>query len=109
MLVLSRMTNEAITIGDYITVMVVEICGHKAKLGVDAPRQTPVHRQEVFETVSARGKGVTSGATDTKEATRQTLKAELKNALIVLQTHGICRGDDILIALRDRLKSVLEG
>ena len=51
MLVLSRKKNESIVIDDDITIVVVEIRGDKVRLGVEAPKEIPVHRQEVFEAI----------------------------------------------------------
>ncbi len=51
MLVLSRKKNESIIINDNITIVVVEIRGDKVRLGVDAPKEVPVHRQEVYEAI----------------------------------------------------------
>jgi carbon storage regulator len=51
MLVLSRKKDEKIIIGDNITVMVIEIRGDKVRLGIDAPRDVTVHRQEVYEAI----------------------------------------------------------
>jgi carbon storage regulator len=51
MLVLSRMKNESIVINDDITIVVVEIRGDKVRLGVEAPREVPVSRQEVYEAI----------------------------------------------------------
>jgi carbon storage regulator len=51
MLVLSRKKNEKITIGDNITITVVDIRGGKVRLGFDAPREIPVHREEVFKAI----------------------------------------------------------
>ena len=51
MLVLSRKKNEAIVIGDNITVVVVEIRGDKVRLGIEAPETTDVHRQEVYDAI----------------------------------------------------------
>ena len=51
MLVLSRKKSESIRIGDDITVMVVEIRGDNVRLGITAPRQTTVHRSEVYQIV----------------------------------------------------------
>ena len=49
MLVLSRKKNDAIVINNEITITVVEIHGDKVCLGVDAPKEIPVHRGEVQE------------------------------------------------------------
>jgi carbon storage regulator len=51
MLVLSRKKNESIVINNEITIVVVEIRGDKVRLGVEAPREVPVHRREVFEAI----------------------------------------------------------
>ncbi len=51
MLVLSRKKDEKIVIGDSITLMVIEIRGDKVRLGIDAPKEVTVHRQEVYEAI----------------------------------------------------------
>ncbi len=51
MLVLSRKKNESIVIRDDISIVVVEIRGDKVRLGITAPKEVPVHRQEVFEAI----------------------------------------------------------
>lgn len=51
MLVLSRKKNEAIVINNDITITVVEIRGDKVRLGIMAPKEVPVHRQEVFDAI----------------------------------------------------------
>ena len=51
MLVLSRKKNESIMINDDIRVVVVDIKGDKVKLGIEAPKEIPVHRREVFEAI----------------------------------------------------------
>jgi carbon storage regulator len=48
MLVLSRRINESLTIGDDIVITIVDIRGDRVRIGVDAPREVPVHRQEVL-------------------------------------------------------------
>lgn len=53
MLVLSRKKNEVIVIGNAIKVQVVEIRGDKVRLGIKAPREIPVHRQEIQEQIDA--------------------------------------------------------
>ena len=49
MLVLSRKKNESIVINHDITITVVEIRGDKVRLGIVAPKEVSVHRQEVYE------------------------------------------------------------
>jgi len=51
LLVLSRKKNESIVIADDITVVVVEIRGDKVRLGIEAPREIPVHRREVYDQI----------------------------------------------------------
>lgn len=60
MLVLSRKKNESIVINNDITVTVVEIRGDKVRLGIVAPKEVPVHRQEVFDAI--HGKSATDAA-----------------------------------------------
>lgn len=51
MLVLSRKRDETIVIGDNIRVTIVDIRGDKCRVGVEAPTDVPVHRQEVYEAI----------------------------------------------------------
>jgi carbon storage regulator len=54
MLVLSRKQKESIFINENIVVTVLSIQGDKVRLGIDAPREMPVHRQEVHERIQNR-------------------------------------------------------
>jgi carbon storage regulator len=51
MLVLSRHRDESIMIGDDVVVTIVDIRGDKVRLGIQAPNDIPVHRQEVYEAI----------------------------------------------------------
>lgn len=51
MLVLSRKRNESIMIGDGVKIVVVDIRGDKVRLGIEAPKEIPVHRQEVYDAI----------------------------------------------------------
>lgn len=51
MLVLSRKKNESIVINDEIVITVVEVRGDKVRLGIQAPRDVPVHRSEVHAAI----------------------------------------------------------
>ena len=61
MLVLSRRKNESVIINDNIVVTVVEVRGEKVRLGIDADKDIPVHRQEVWDAIQrekkAKGEG----------------------------------------------------
>ncbi len=54
MLVLSRKKNESIVINNDIVVTVVEIRGDKVRLGIVAPKEVPVHRQEVYDAIHGK-------------------------------------------------------
>lgn len=49
MLVLSRKKNESIIIDGKIVITVIEVRGDKVRLGIQAPREIPIHRSEVYE------------------------------------------------------------
>jgi carbon storage regulator len=51
MLVLSRQRDESIVIGDNIVITIVDIRGDKVRLGINAPAEIPVHRQEVYDAI----------------------------------------------------------
>lgn len=51
MLVLSRKKNESIVVNNDIVITVVEIRGDKVRLGIVAPKDVPVHRQEVYDAI----------------------------------------------------------
>lgn len=52
MLILTRKPGEGIKIGDSITLKVIEIRGNQVRLGVDAPRNVSVHREEVYQLIT---------------------------------------------------------
>ena len=59
MLVLTRRIGETLIIGDDISVRILAISGNQIRIGVDAPKDMPVHRKEVYERIQAeklRGK-----------------------------------------------------
>ena len=53
MLVLTRKLGESIRIGDEILVRVVDVQGGAVRIAIDAPREIPVHREEVWNQVQA--------------------------------------------------------
>lgn len=66
MLVLSRQRDESIMIGDNIVVTIVDIRGDKVRLGIEAPTEIPVHRQEVYEAIQREN--LRAAQLDTKDA-----------------------------------------
>jgi len=56
-LILSRKRDETIMIGNDIEIVVVEIRGDKVRLGVNAPRELPVHRREIYDAIKRQLEG----------------------------------------------------
>lgn len=55
MLVLSRKKHEKIRIGTDITLAIVDIRGDKVRIGLEAPKSTPIHREEVYQEILSSG------------------------------------------------------
>ena len=53
MLILTRRVGETLMIGDGVTVTVVAIAGNQVRVGINAPKEVEVHREEVYERVQA--------------------------------------------------------
>ena len=51
MLILTRKLGESITIGDDVRITIIEVKGKQVKLGVEAPQQTTVHREEIYQRI----------------------------------------------------------
>jgi carbon storage regulator len=66
MLVLSRQRDESIVIGENVVVTIVDIRGDKVRLGIEAPSEIPVHRQEVYEAIQRENRK--AGELEPKEA-----------------------------------------
>ena len=56
MLILTRKSGEGIRIGDHITLKIIEIRGNQVRLGIDAPRDTTVHREEVYALIQEQNR-----------------------------------------------------
>ncbi|NRB41527.1 MAG: carbon storage regulator CsrA [Pseudomonadales bacterium] len=52
MLILTRRVQEALMIGDNVTVTVLSVKGNQVRLGIDAPRDVEVHREEIYHRVN---------------------------------------------------------
>jgi carbon storage regulator len=64
MLVLTRKSNQSIMIGDDIEVSVLSIMGEKVRIGIQAPRDVPVFRREVYLEIQQERQGVATGGSD---------------------------------------------
>lgn len=53
MLILTRRINESIKIGDNVTISVLGVRGNQVRLGIDAPREVSVHREEIYQRILA--------------------------------------------------------
>ncbi len=73
MLVLTRKSNQSIMIGDDIEVSVLAIMGEKVRIGIQAPRDIPVFRKEVYIEIQEEGSDSHKGAREEVDAALRTL------------------------------------
>lgn len=66
MLVLTRKSNQSIMIGDDIEISVLSVMGEKVRIGIQAPRDVPVFRREVYLEIQEERGTVTAPAEDTR-------------------------------------------
>lgn len=62
MLVLTRRAGESIVIGNDVTVTVLEVRGDQIRIGIDAPKDVPIHREEVYVQVQHENRGAVASA-----------------------------------------------
>lgn len=67
MLVLTRLPKESIIIGKLVKVTIVEVRGDRVKLGIEAPKEVSVHREEVYEQIQKEKKDENKGPTEGSE------------------------------------------
>ena len=78
MLVLTRKVDESITIGGNITVTVLGIRGGQVRIGIDAPKETPVNRTELVEVIARENADAASQAPRDLDDLKETLLADLR-------------------------------
>ena len=62
MLILSRKIDEKIKIGDDITITLIDVHGDQVKIGIEAPKNVKVFRQEVFDDIQRQNKEAAAGS-----------------------------------------------
>lgn len=67
MLILSRRPGESIVVGNDVVVTVLEVRGDQIRIGIDAPRNVQVHREEVFRQLEAANTSAASSAPRAKQ------------------------------------------
>jgi len=83
MLVLTRKSNQSIMIGDDIEVSVLSIMGEKVRIGIQAPRDIPVFRREVYLEIQEERGGVGVGVSERSDdnGNGRTLRDEVDSEL----------------------------
>jgi carbon storage regulator len=70
-LVLTRKSNQSIMIGDEIEVSVLSIMGEKVRIGIQAPRDIPVFRKEVYLEIQSEGVAAGSAKAEVDDALKR--------------------------------------
>jgi len=70
MLVLTRKLGESIAIDDHIKITVVQIKGKQVRLGIQAPKETKIHREEVYSAIQDQNKVSGSAPENLDELTK---------------------------------------
>ena len=74
MLVLTRKLGECIAIDDHIKIRVVQIKGKQVRLGIEAPRDTKIHREEVYSSIKDQNKQSMETSTTQTHGVAELLK-----------------------------------
>jgi carbon storage regulator len=76
MLVLTRKLGESIAIDDHIKIRVVQIKGKQVRLGIEAPKDTKIHREEVYLAIQNQNQESASTSSDSTKAVAELLKPQ---------------------------------
>ena len=67
MLILTRRTGETVMIGNEVTLTVLGVKGNQVRIGINAPKSVPVHREEIYERIKREQQG-DEGAGESSES-----------------------------------------
>ncbi|MGZ3722629.1 MAG: carbon storage regulator CsrA [Bdellovibrionales bacterium] len=76
MLVLTRKLGESIAIDDHIKIRVVQIKGKQVRLGIEAPKDTKIHREEVYLAIQNQNQESVSTTAENTKAVAELLKTK---------------------------------
>jgi carbon storage regulator len=82
MLVLSRRAGEKVVVGNEVTIEILSVSGEGVRLGITAPRETSVHRFEVFVEIESANKAAEVVLSELNSAALQNLSAHVRNTSI---------------------------
>ena len=80
MLVLSRQRDESIMIGDNVEITIVDVRGDKVRLGITAPREIPVHRREIYDTIQREKAAAAAAEKSPAESPEEAPEAKSEEA-----------------------------
>lgn len=76
MLVLTRKLGESITIDDNIKIRIEKIRGKQVRLGIDAPKETRIYREEVYQAIKQQNQDASQTGPDSTRAIADLLKSK---------------------------------
>jgi carbon storage regulator len=71
MLILTRRTGETVMIGNEVTLTVLGVKGNQVRIGINAPKSVPVHREEIYERIKRELQGDANGNVQDEPATKK--------------------------------------